>query len=150
MKKMMLLVSATMFAAGVDAQTNLFITVTNLWQQGYRTNVLAIANTRLQQNTNDLVGLFIKVEYDIEFAQRNNISNSATRLIAVGDTITSLNFLKVYPDYREDLLYTLDYIRENPLTGTQLLQEQSKGYLNHLPFFGSKALEALLKDGYFD
>jgi hypothetical protein len=150
MKRMMLLTAMIVFSVNVGAQTNLFTTVTNLWQQGYRSNVLAIANTRLQQNTNDLVGLFIKVEYDIEFAQRHSISNSAARLFAVGDTITSTNFLNVYPAYREDLLYTLDYIRESPITGNQLLEEQNKGNLNHLPFWGSEELEALQKDGYFD
>ncbi|MDD2600148.1 MAG: hypothetical protein PHO37_13140 [Kiritimatiellae bacterium] len=47
----------------VFAQTNFYTNVTNLWYQGYKTNVFAIANERLAQNTNDIAGLILKAEF---------------------------------------------------------------------------------------
>lgn len=62
------------------AQTNAltadsFVLVTNLWYQGYKTNVLAIAEERLNANSNDLAGLVLKMEYDFAFMNASCISN---------------------------------------------------------------------------
>ena len=71
----------TMLALSCVAQTNQppvdnFALVTNLWYQGYKTNVLAIAEQRLAANSNDLAGLVLKMEYDFSFLNFSNISNN--------------------------------------------------------------------------
>ena len=150
MKKMMLLVSVTMFAVGANAQTNFYTSVTNLWYNGHKSNVLAMAEARLAQNTNDMAGLIIKIEYDIDFTQRHSISNSINHALLVGQTITLTNFAKVFPYYKECLLWTLDEVKDNPLSPAQILHERTKGNFKHFHFSARKELEALLKDGYFD
>ena len=46
----------------VQAKNNFYANVTNLWYQGYKSNVLNIANARLAANTNDIAGLILKAE----------------------------------------------------------------------------------------
>ena len=150
MKPIILMTLFMASAAGVQAQTNFYTTVTNLWYQGQKSNVLAMADSRLQQNTNDMAALLIKVEFDIDFTQRHSVSNSMQRALDVGQSITTPHFSQVFPFYKECLLWTLDEVKDNPLTGAALQAEQAKGNFNHFPFSAKKELEALLKDGYFD
>ena len=44
-----------------------FVTVTNLWYEGHKSNVLAMADQRLAVNSNDLAGLVLRMEYDFSF-----------------------------------------------------------------------------------
>lgn len=132
------------------AQTNFYYTnVTNLWYQGYKSNVLAIADARLAQNTNDIAGLILKMEYYTEFSVMSEISNSFWRVINVGDTITTSNFVARFPRKQENLLTILSFIDENPLSPAELAIEQAKGNINH-KLFPDHLIEALQKDGYFD
>ena len=109
-----------------------------------------MAEARLQQNTNDMAGLIIKVEYDVEFAQRHSISNSINRVLTAGRTITTPHFMKMFPEYETDVLGILDIVKDNPLSGAALQAEQAKGGWKHFPFLAKEELEALKKDGYFD
>ena len=137
------------FGTCAQAQTNFYTNVTNLWYQGYKSNVLAIADARLAQNTNDIAGLILKMEYNTEFSVMSEISNSFWRVINVGDTITTSNFVARFPRKRENLLTILSFIDENPLSPAELAIEQAKGNINHKPF-PDHLIEALQKDGYFD
>ena len=131
------------------AQTNFHTNVTNLWYQGHKSNVLAIANTRLAQNTNDIAGLILKMEYNMEFSVMSEISNSFWRVIHVGETITTPNFAARFPSKRENLLLILDVIKEEPISPEELVVEQAKGNINEKPL-RSDLFDALQKDGYFD
>ena len=64
-----------MIAGSSSAQTDLYSTVTNLWWEGPKTNILAIAEERLAANTNDIVGIILKTEYDISFSPATVLSN---------------------------------------------------------------------------
>ena len=77
------------------AQTNFYTNVTNLWYQGYKTNVLEIANTRLGANSNDIAGLILKAEYHLAFCEDAALSNAYLRVIQVADTITTTKLLYV-------------------------------------------------------
>ena len=57
-----------------------FSNVTNLWFQGHKSNVLAIVQERLACNSNDIAGAILKMEYDLEFLNLNEISNSIIRV----------------------------------------------------------------------
>jgi hypothetical protein len=133
----------------VLAQTNFYSTVTNLWYQGQKSNVLALANARLSQNTNDIAGLIIKAEYALEFYEMENISNSFLRVIQVGDTITTTNFVTRYQVIKQDILWLLEDFSENPVTEQEIQTERPKASINqkHLP---ASLIEALHKDGYFN
>ena len=155
MKKLMIgfMLMAVNGSTGL-AQTNFYTNVTNLWYQGgaSRSNVLTIANARLAVNTNDIAGLILKANYDLEFLEVGTISNSYLRVIQVGDTITTTNFLKNWQEglSRYAILHLLDVIAENPLTPQQIQKGKIKALLPRKPFPDADLLETLQKDGYFD
>ena len=133
-------------------QTNFYTNVTNLWYQGYKSNVLEIAEQRLNINSNDIAGLILKAEYHFEFLEVEAISNAWLRVIQVGDTITTTNFVKEWQAgmSREDILDLLDVIAENPLTPQQIQADKLKALINEKPLPNEGLIEALQEDGYFD
>ena len=135
----------------VFAQTNFYTNVTNLWYQGHKTNVRAIANARLAVNSNDIAGLILKAEYHLAFCEESALSNAYLRVIHVGDTITTTNFVKCWQEEggRQDYFDILDDMAENPLTPQQIQQESLKGLINEKPLADAYLIEALQKDGYF-
>ena len=137
--------------SNVLAQTNFYTNVTNLWFQGYKTNVLEIAEQRLNVNSNDIAGLILKAEYNLEFYEVGNISNAYLRVIQVGDTITTTNFVSYYQQTaRQDFLGVLDDFVENPITPQEIQNEKPKSLLKYKRMAADSLIEALLKDGYFD
>ena len=151
--KKIIIMSALVFAFAVEtplfAQTNFYSNVTNLWYQGYKSNVLSLAEARLLQNTNDIAGLILKAEYDLEFLELTSISNSYERVIQVGDTITTTNFVKRFVVERQEYLDFLELFKNEPIPENRLNEEKAKANINHkeLP---TGLLKALEKDGYFN
>jgi hypothetical protein len=135
------------------AQTNFYTNVTNLWYQGgvSKTNVLTIANARLAANSNDIAGLILKAEYHFAFLEVEAISNAYLRVIQIGDTITTTNFVKQYQRFsRHAYLDLLDIFAEEPVTLQEIQEGKQKALINHKPFSSAEEIEALQKDGYFD
>ena len=155
MKKLMIGFILTVIGGSIGlTQTNFYTNVTNLWYQGgsNKTNVLAIANARLAVDTNDIAGLILKASYDLEFLELGTISNSYLRVIQVGDTITTTNFVKCWQEgqSRQYILELLDVIAEIPLTPQQIQDGKNKALLPRKPLPDADLIEALQKDGYFD
>ena len=153
MKKLMIGFLLAVLGGGTSlAQTNFYTNVTNLWYQGYKTNVLAIANARLAANSNDIAGLILKAEYHLAFCENAALSNAYLRVIQRADSITTTNFVKCWQEEggRQDYLDTLDYMAENPLTPQQIQEESLKGFINEKPLPDAYLIEALQKDGHFD
>jgi len=149
MKKLMTVFMAVIVSGGVSfAQINFYTNVTNLWCQGYKSNVLAIANARLAVNSNDIAGLILKAEYDLEFLEMDTISNSFQRVIQIGDTITTTNFVKRFERERSDYVDILDWLKDDPILANELPAEKAKGNIIHKEL-STGLLEALQKDGYF-
>ena len=135
------------------AQTNFYTNVTNLWYQGggYRTNVLTIANARLAANSNDIAGLILKANYHFTFLEDEPVSNAFLRVIQMGDTITTTNFMARYQKFSRKRIFSgLDIIAENPMNPQQIQAEKHKALLPRKPLPDSDLIEALQKDGYFD
>ena len=156
MKKLMIGFMVTAITGGASfAQTNFYTNVTNLWYQGgeHRTNVLTIANTRLASNTNDFAGLFLKAHYHAEFAEPDMVSNAFLRVVEVGNTIATTNFVKLWQDRSKDILFFLEMLTEEPLTPQDIQKikaEKYKALIPHKPLPNADLIEALQKDGYFD
>ena len=90
-----------------DPRLAFYANITNLWWQGRMSNVLAIAEQRLMCNSNDVAGLILKVECDLNFINLDSISNSLERAICCGKTITSPTYSSLYPFFKycmEDFL----------------------------------------------
>ncbi len=105
----------TMLTLSCVAQTNHppvdnFALVTNLWYQGYKTNVLAIAEQRLAANSNDLAGLIVQFNFDLEFTNRANYSNDIAR-------ITNALHISPYCSLTNGPLFVPATILNNSLTG---------------------------------
>ena len=151
MKKLLITLVLTFACKGVVvAQTNFHTNVTNLWYQGYKSNVLEIAEQRLNVNSNDIAGLILKAEYNFEFYEVKNLSNDYLRVIQVGDAITTPNFVKRYQELsRERILLILDDFAEEPVTNQDIQEGKQKALINQKPLPAS-LIEALQKDGYFD
>ena len=135
------------------AQTDFYTNVTNLWYQGYKTNVLEIAEQRLAVNTNDIAGLILKAEYHLAFCERAALSNAYLHVIQVADTITTTNFMERWQEEvggKYDYLNILDVIARNPLSPQQIQVESLKGLIIGKPLPDGYLIEALQKDGYFD
>ena len=80
MKKVLL--TMALFTSGFLFAGDLafFHNVTNLWFQGHKSNVLSIAQERLACNSNDIAGAILKMEFDLEYLNLNEISNSIIRV----------------------------------------------------------------------
>lgn len=150
MKSGKLLVAGTIMslALACPASTNFFTNVTNLWFQGYKSNVLEIAEQRLSANTNDIAGLILKYEFQLEFLEVASISNLAQRVLDVGATVTSANFVQQFPEYIENIHAALDFLPH--YTPVEILGDKPKALIPNKPLVADEIIEALQKDGYFD
>ena len=127
MKRLILAFAALAAVAAKADDTAFFTNVTNLWYQGHKSNVLAIAEERLAHNTNDIAGLILKMEYDLEFTRSDSISNSVLRIIEAGAEIKSLRFKIRYPELKIDLEDLLDVIASHPIL--DLEEERAKSLI---------------------
>ena len=132
------------------AQTNFYTNVTNLWYQGYQTNVLNIANARLVANTNDFAGLLLKAHCHMKFLEIDAMSNTFFRVVQVGNTITTTNFVKRWQGRSDEILLFLEELVEEPITPQEIQAEKNKTFLPLQPLPDAELIEALQKDGYFD
>ncbi|MEI6647903.1 MAG: hypothetical protein WCP12_17835 [bacterium] len=153
--KKIIIMSTLVFAFAVEtplfAQTNFYSNVTNLWYQGQKSNVLEIAEQRLNVNSNDIAGLILKAEYSFEFYEMDRISNAFLRVIQVSDAIITTNFLNRYQGFsRERILSILSDFAEEPVTNQDIQDGKQKALINQKPLPNGSLIEALQKDGYFN
>ena len=135
-------------AGSSSAQTDLYSTVTNLWWEGPKTNILAIAEERLAANTNDIVGIVLKTEYDISFSPASVISNSFRRFLSVGAMIDSPAFCLAYP--RTAWNVSGMFIALEKYTDNIYQSELHKAYNPHVEMGLKWAWDALHEDGWLD
>ena len=93
--------------AADDPRLTFFANVTNLWWQGHKSNVLAIAEQRLACNSNDIAGLILKMEYDFSFLNLDSVSNSIQRVLDCGNTISTTNYASSFPFFKFSLEHSL-------------------------------------------
>ncbi len=135
-----------LFAPPVAAQTDLYSTVTNLWWEGPKTNIIAIAEERLSSNTNDIVGLVLKTEYDIAFSSASVLSNSFRRVLSVGATIDTPAFRLAYP--RTAWNISGMFVALEHYTDEIYNADHDKGFVIHKPMNLKLAWDALHEDGW--
>lgn len=128
-------------------QTSFYEQVTSLWYSGQKTNVLNIAEQRLQQNTNDIAGLILKMEYEIEFLDFGAMTNTMRRVLVVGGQITTTNFVAAYPALGGSINHLLNMIPLYPTN--EIAADRAKGNLSGKPLAFKDAIKALQNDGYF-
>ena len=148
MKKLIIafviLTVSIMYSQTPDFHTN----VTNLWYQGYKSNVLEIAEQRLSTDTNDIVGLILKLEFEAAFLEFSSISNTAQRVLDVAPMITTTNFANLFPFYTNRVHILLDVIPR--YTSEKLAIDKPKAFIPHKPTPADRFIKALQDDGYFE
>ena len=122
--------------------------MTNLWYQGYKSNVLEIAEQRLNINTNDIAGLILKFDFELAFLELSSISNTAQRVLDVAPMITTTNFANVFSSCTNNIHVILDFIP--CYTPDKLAIDKPKAFIPYKPLLSSKYIKALQDDGYFD
>ena len=143
-----------MLAAQLFAQTNApidnFALVTNLWWNGYKTNVLQIAEQRLAANSNDLAGLILKMEFNIASNNVECFSNDINAVLANLCIVNGTNFARAVDDFRFDLNASLDFLQNgfHP-TQEEISEDKAKFTINGKPFVYEQELKALHDDGLF-
>ena len=107
---------------------NTYHAVTNDWYNANFSNVLELAELRLAANTNDLVGAYLKLSWDICFSDASTLSNSVTRVLDIGDTVQNAAFSNEYwrlrpmtVSFRDDILpmYTEEVRQQELVRSTQ-------------------------------
>jgi hypothetical protein len=143
------LIIKAVFLAGnsIYSQTNFTENVSSLWFAGQKTNVLSIATNRLAVSSNDMAGLILKMEYEIEFLDFANVTNTMQQVLTQGALITTTNFVGCFQETRDsinDLLYVLPFYPTNEIAGDRL-----KGNIAGKRMSFRSEIQALEDDGYF-
>ena len=126
-----------------------FTTVTNLWYEGHKSNVLAIAEQRLAANSNDLAGAIIMLDYDLEFSNEGNYSNDVRRILSSTNNLPMGTFVNNIDLISSTLNGFLDYLSSNPMTPADIQKEKSKALIIHKPMSNEILLQWLHDDGLF-
>ena len=153
--KRLIVVLATALALTSIAQTNApvdnFTLVTNLWFNGYKTNVLTIAEQRLAANPNDLAGLIIRMDFNFEFSNEECFSNDIYSVMSVASAITNYHTHSVVPLLLLDLTNQLALLATDYklLTDEERQADKLKGLIKGKPLEDEDVLKALHDDGLF-
>lgn len=142
-----LAVAGLVVASAAYGQTNFYQQVSSLWYSGQKTNVLNIAEQRLQQNTNDIAGLLLKLEYEVEILQLSNATNTLERVLAVSGSFSGTNFARVYPTLQADYQVLKSVVTNYP--PDELAADQAKTNMVGKTMSCDAAIKALQDDGYF-
>ena len=148
------LVIAIAIAANAFAQTNApidnFSVVTNLWYNGYKSNVLAIAEQRLAVNSNDLAGLILKMEFNLATNNVECFSNDIFSVLELLPHVSGENIRLEIPRLQSDLLATLSFLAdEYRPTHEEIELDRAKFLIIHKPMTYEIPLKALHDDGLF-
>ena len=123
-----------------------FSNVTNLWFQGHKSNVLAIAEERLACNSNDVVGAVLKMEYDFEFLNLSSVSNSIMRVEVLLRDLNTTHYLAEDGKFSFNLSGVLDLFT-NQCLYSNLAADKAKAFLpgKHMSF--ERLLHSICLDG---
>ena len=143
-----LLCSLPFLLGGTTFGQDLYSTITNLWWNGPKTNVLAIASERLSANSNDIAGIILQTECEWSFGSPTTISNSTLRFLSNGADIQTPAFRVQYPIDAFNVSALLDSIPQ--MTDNEWAQEREYGLMTHRKMMFGKAWDALRDDGWLD
>lgn len=145
-----LLAIAAVTTAQADSPVDNFTLVTNLWWNGHKTEVLQIAEQRLAANSNDLAGLFLKLEYAAAFSDVTSISNSIGILSGLLHYASTTNFLHHVPILQMDFSEFRRLLESGQGPSPEdICADEIKGSRANVHFTYEPALKALHDDGLF-
>ena len=138
--------SMSVAAAVAAPSADNYHAVTNDWYNGNFSNVLELASSRLAANTNDLVGTYLKLSWDVCFADIPTLSNSVTRAIALSDAVTNAAFSNDFQRLRPVMVAFRDNVLPT-VTEEMRLADLPKASLPHKPIPEKRWLKLLWDNG---
>lgn len=150
MKRSRFVLAALLVLMGVSVtfgQSNFYEQVSSMWYSGNKTGVLSIAEQRLQQDTNDIAGLILKMDYQIEFVELNAVSNTMQRVLDVGSQVATTNFAGAFPLVQSDINHLLQMLPLYPTN--EIAADIAKASIANKPLTSGYAIKALQDDGFF-
>ena len=147
MKTLMIIALATFAECAVAIpSSNNFHAVTNDWYNGNFTNVYELAQLRFAANSNDVVGVYLKVAFDIYHSDMQVLTGDMTRVVAVSDLVTNPAFTNVYHVLRPHYIFYRDEFIPS-VTESGRLGEQAKSRSARKPIPGCYILQILWDNG---
>ena len=128
-------------------QTNFYQEVSGQWLAGQKSNVLGIAQQGLAQDTNDLAGLILKLEYEFAFLDTTNMVTTAGQVLNVGAGITTTNFQAQFPIFQASYEIMTNVLSE--YTSEEIAADREKASITNKPMSFGDLIKALQDDGYF-
>lgn len=118
--------------------------VSQLWFDGKKDEVLAIAKARLAKDPEDLAGLSLKMDYEIEFLKTKDLKLTIDKLQTVGKKISTPNALQAFKLMDESIVALRTLIPE--ITPEMIAEDLPKARLKKKPLSCLFFLQALEKD----
>lgn len=118
-----------------------------MWYTGNKASVLSIAEQRLQQDTNDIAGLILKMDYQIEFVELKDVSKTMRRVVDVGSQVKTKNFAIAFSLLKSDINHLLQMLPLYPVS--EIADDITKARIANKPLTSGYAIKALQDDGYF-
>jgi hypothetical protein len=119
--------------------------VERLWFKGKFSDVSDISELLLQDDPNDIVGLILKMEYEIEFLMLNDAVKTIDEILLRSEGITTENFSKKLPLLQDDLTVAKELIPNYP--AEELEKDREKVGITSKHFSLLPMLIAAEKDG---
>jgi hypothetical protein len=117
--------------------------VTELWQKGEKNKVLEIAEARLKKNADDIVGLVLKMDCQMNLLDVKNLSETMDKVKKVGSSISKPEFTKAFPMIKTDIEKYQKIISQiTPEKAEAFKTQNSKKPMRYLA-----VIEACEKDG---
>ena len=137
------------FVVGARGQTSFTERVSAMWAQGDKDGVLQIAQERLVENSNDIAGLLLELDYGLEFIQADRVTNAIERLQTAMPAFSGANFSSL-----TNLLWMDGEVLRQVVTNAYSPEEYAAD-LAKTNILGKRLiylvpLEALEADGYFE
>lgn len=130
--KSIILIVLVLAAVRMNAapSVNTYAAVTNDWYNANFTNVYELAQQRMSSNTNDLVGAYLMLEWNMAFGSVASVSNAISRVVNLSDSVTNQPFRTVYAGLRDDEIEYRDRVLPT-ISDADVEAERYKSYLPH-------------------
>jgi hypothetical protein len=119
--------------------------IERLWFEGKKAEVLDISTKLLQKNPDDIVGLILKIGYELEFLMLDGAIHTMDKVLLLGESIATNNFSTKFPLLQIDLSEVKKFIPNYP--PEELEKDRNKSNLPNKHFNFTFILIAAEEDG---
>ncbi len=132
-------------ASLLHAQTNFYDHVTRLWLNGQKQEVYCIATNRLAANSNDITGLVLKMEYELEFSLLDEYTNTLWKSLIVSRSVCTTNFAQLRPLLEAEGVAMQNFVSTYPTNTIEA--DKLKGSITNKPMTYKRLIHAIETDG---